>query len=295
MRVIAVAIVLIALLISIATGAGTSGLAKDLQAVSTPTPAPTPTPIVNQDWRPVDTPNRPTGKTGAGFCLHEELCWFVDHTYDLHQFDVGTVHVTRDRGVTWEQYGRKLSGYTRYLFFLDELRGFTERVSTNNGGKSWQPVKVEGKELTEITFVPRTAIGYGCQGSKMFKTLDGGERWLPWPGICPGYMPATYLDESIAWANKLSSGGPFNVLAYTVDAWQTWREIAFAPEGSILYDLDFVDYWHGWTGGATATGSPRTALLYKTADAGQTWRQVELPTGYREVYSIDLLTRCTGG
>jgi photosystem II stability/assembly factor-like uncharacterized protein len=162
-------------------------------------------------------------------------------------------------------------------------------LRTLDGGTHWNASKVTGAADLDFravrAFDEKTAyllsIGAG-EKSRVYKTTDGGERWLP---LYTNPDPKGFWDALAFWDSDhgIILGDPveghFTVLT-TNDAGASWHaqktpaavpnEGAFAASNSCLFVRGAREVWFG-------TGGPGGARVFHSTDAGQTWTVSKTP------------------
>lgn len=281
--------------IVVRTGTPTSGIPPTLTPTPTATVIPGFVKFLSPDWIPVLQPGAPGGGIYSAFCLEELHCWFGVSSGDPNYFEF--LYYTPDAGLTWQGLsgGQKTISFGD-LFFFDELTGFSGNGQTFDGGRTWQPLIIEGHRSYRVQFADRFT-GYACVRDPVgvFKTTDSGQTWQPWPGQCPPYY-TVFLDPNIAWA---PAGYTTNFLWYTTDGWQTRVDVQVGREDEIIGKVSFIGYSNGWVGGFRFTGDrshPTAAetLLYRTRDGGANWERLSFPRPYTSVFLLTFVNEKVG-
>ena len=168
---------------------------------------------------------------------------------------VAAIYHTIDGGSTWEKQSVPSNvGRLLDVFVLDSdhamVTGDAGIFRTDNGGKSWLPIKFNHQCSTRTS---TTAIPIDIS----FVDLNSG--WL------------AYNDGYVA---KTSDGG------------RTWCDLTFAEniwpannEPAYFAKLHFIDLNNGWALGADES-------LYETKDGGKNWK-IETGTRFNDMYFSD--------
>jgi hypothetical protein len=114
--------------------------------------------------------------------------------------------------------------------------------------------------------------GWLIDGSQIFATTDGGNRWRQsYTGI-DGPLALDFIGPDVGWvlADVALPHATSVVLLHTTDGGQNWTTLG-GPTGAVLLAIDFVGPTTGW---ALTTGGS----LMVTTDGGADWTKVAAPT-----------------
>jgi len=163
---------------------------------------------------------------------------------------------------------------------------------TSDGGKNWSVATVPDAEKLDFrdveAFSETTAYllsaGPG-DASRIYKTADGGKSWtLQFKSA----DPAAFFDAIAFWdeQNGIALGDPVKgifQLLVTTDGGTNWKSLepktipaalpgegAFAASGTCLVTHGKSDVWF-------ATGSAKSARVFRSKDRGQNWEASETP------------------
>jgi photosystem II stability/assembly factor-like uncharacterized protein len=219
--------------------------------------------------------------------------------------DTAIVFHSPDAGNTWEEQEILTQRTFFDVFFLDESNGWTggliaDAWHTSDGGVNWQRQgQGASKFFTRVFFVDPTH-GWAAAGSAIMGRWDEGfQTWeqiiLPNPPfsadtcdfygvvfidtlkgwICAGRFPE---DETLFWGGQ-------GYIATSEDGGRNWTLQQRDTEHD-LFDIDFVDYEHGWVVGGR--DSTLRGYAARTTDGGQTWSGQELPE-YGMLRAVDFV------
>jgi hypothetical protein len=171
------------------------------------------------------------------------------------------------------------------FFFVDPANGFSAHGFTSDGGKTWTPLRVGDRALSDMRFAAAD-VAYACDrdSQRLYRTRDAGRTFEPWAEGCAPALPA-YLSGDVAWSaiDYFSSA-----LWYTTDGWKTRHNVVIGGADEAIGAPTFHGFERGWAG-ATAFrryGSNNEyreemgAALYRTLDGGVTWRRFALDQRY---------------
>jgi photosystem II stability/assembly factor-like uncharacterized protein len=163
---------------------------------------------------------------------------------------------------------------------------------TTDGGKKWSVATVPGAEKLDFraakAFGEMTAYVLSAgpgDASRIYKTVDGGKSWTM---QFKSADPAAFFDAIAFWDDKngIALGDPVKgsfQLIVTADGGANWKPLApktfppalsgegaFAASGTCLVTHGENDVWF-------ATGSAKTARVFRSSDRGQNWEVSETP------------------
>jgi photosystem II stability/assembly factor-like uncharacterized protein len=163
---------------------------------------------------------------------------------------------------------------------------------TTDGGKNWSLGTVPDADKLEFrdveAFGENTAYLLSAgpsDASRIYKTVDGGKSWTM---QFKSADPASFFDAIAFWDEKngIALGDPVQgqfQLIVTTDGGANWKPLvpktlppalagegAFAASGTCLVTHGDGDVWF-------ATGSAKTARVFRSRDRGQNWEVSETP------------------
>ncbi|MBK8912259.1 MAG: hypothetical protein IPM61_13125 [Chlorobi bacterium] len=157
---------------------------------------------------------------------------------------------------------------------------------TKNSGQSWDSVRlpIENSPGKNGTIVMHDSIhGYVVAGSKIFRTVDGGNNWQPVvvPDSVKGFSIGAVIPISSDTIFFLMNKGlpvVAKMFLRTYDGGKTW-DAHSSPELKQITTgaIDFPDAQYGFAAGYERTGKADNALdLHtKTTDGGKTWTPLQ--------------------
>ena len=240
---------------------------------------------------------------------------------------------TKDGGATWERITIADAGYSsafNAITFVNSNTGYMTSSSgvvqkTADGGNTWAPIGTyTDGSVTRIYFTDEKN-GYilsGFNGSTLYKTIDGGQKWTAEPGASGTLLGLAYSKVS----NKYCIVGHGTGLGSTAEQSRTillkdgagpWTTRSIMGEGD-YYRVHFFDNKVGYVFGSAnlktndgginwekmnvisdSYNSVRSSFfidknigfygdlynLYKTVDGGATWVK-RTPAEYSNAYKI---------
>lgn len=215
----------------------------------------------------------------------------------------GTLTLSRDGGVTWEQQG--LDSNTRLLDvdMYDGIHGIASLQTIGN--VNYPDPSAAGDYLlytddawhthrrialpTGFTYVPQAVClspttflveGYfpPSPGFVMMRTTDRGETWTESEGFRPELIGFNFLDSLNGWGagGVLTGVGDTrtDLVAHTTDGGRSWETIMNEGHGASQFGLDAIDFADAQNGICVGTGNK----ILRTTDGGATWRQEAVPS-----------------
>ncbi len=164
--------------------------------------------------------------------------FFMDGRYGWVIGDRGIIHTTQDNGSEWTPQNPRLEDNISDIFFRTRDDGWL--------------------------------VTSGATGSRILKTVDGGESWelvfqlAVAPGTNKNDVPVLY---SVAFPNKKQGWvvGDAGRILHSEDGGKTWRRQESGTQDELVH-VKFINDKRGWVVGAKGT------ILY-TDDGGRTWER----------------------
>ena len=181
----------------------------------------------------------------------------------LEAYCVGSnfVEYTRDGGHSW----MRMDGTNQSVHFPTSDRGyacgyFGVAYKTEDGGNNWKPMNLQTPQyLNDIYFINRDT-GYAVGGSKVFRTLDGGESWNSITNPALSSLYSVHFTDF----NHGVVGGYRQTVMYTANGGQTWT-ISQNSSSTVYYlDIKFPSPQIGYM--CSSTGA-----VLKSINGGATW------------------------
>jgi photosystem II stability/assembly factor-like uncharacterized protein len=185
----------------------------------------------------------------------------------------------------WARQRTGTMNWLHSVFFLDQSRGWAigskgTLLSTNDGGKTWQPNSASTSDvLRDIFFIDENNGWLVCEvnvyelktkdqpRAYLMRTNNGGESWervdIKGVDVDARLLRAVFTRGGRGWA--FGEGG---VIFTTQDSGETWTRLQ-SPTRHLLIGGTFIDEDRGWIVGAGTT-------IIQTSDGGSTWYQSRL-------------------
>lgn len=195
----------------------------------------------------------------------------------------GVILHTKDGGKTWStQFGDPESSdkTIRYLFFLDERRGWAIQGTTllhTSDGETWEAAGTVSGYSGEYRFVSPT-VGIMGDGEEIKRTEDGGKSWAT-TGKCAATVVIAGLTKretckarSVHFPSRrvgYAVGDGYEKAFYlmkTTDGGRSWTTTGF-PAESGGYEVFFTDERRGFVRTYSRT-------IYGTEDGGVSWKRL---------------------
>jgi len=186
----------------------------------------------------------------------------------------GTIYRTNNGGQMWDTVYDETGLFLWKIYnqgenFIYSIGGIVNPdsgivISSYDGGLNWTRYAFAEGIFTMIvgsSFV-NPSIGYACDFSSIFKTLDSGQTWVNLNADPNQAYNTVYFlcpDTGFALAT---------VLLKTTDGGQTWNQVNTNGNNTAFYDMKFVNDTVGYVvGGDGLTAGP----ILKTIDRGENW------------------------
>jgi len=209
--------------------------------------------LPEKGWKKLNTERYPGKQDDITFINENEGCYVNGY---------GSIYHTKNGGETWEKQLEKKGTFFRCIAFVDSLRGFAGTVGTdyfpnvtdtiplygtNDGGKTWNPVKYSGpyvKGLCAMDVVKEQYINHGK------------------------------IDYKIHIYGVGRVGSPANMMV-SHDGGLTWTSNSMNKDCKMLFDIKMFDKNNGIVCAASDEDMEKSnALILKTSDGGKTWKKV---------------------
>jgi photosystem II stability/assembly factor-like uncharacterized protein len=136
-------------------------------------------------------------------------------------------------------------------------------------------VRIDGRSLNALSFVDAN-VGYGMDGSALWRTEDGGSRW-EWVGVLPGREPGAGSGLHFETATDGVAWGGDGRIRFTTDGGQSWRDTAVI--GSEVASWSDGRLWAIRACYDGSTCPPRPLAI--SDDRGARWSETaSLPAGF---------------
>jgi len=204
----------------------------------------------------------------------------------------GTIFSTSDLGETFVNHQQGHLNDMQNLFLFDLLTilaaGDGILVKTFDGGKNWSFTEFpELDQLISSHFLSKD-IGFVLTYLGSYKTLDGGQSWIPMYGTRASYLTSIYMkNESVGWitgGGQSPGGWAWATLLKTTNG-MDWQEVT-VPASTLLNRIYFIDDNNGFILGFDGR-------LLHSGDGGETWTAIESGTN-RNLEDITFTDEETG-
>ena len=181
------------------------------------------------------------------------------------------------------------------VFFVSGDKGFAAGddgflVMTNNGGRTWEQIKLEMTDNINEIYFRNDDNGYLVAGRKMFATRDGGRSWQEikifsqndFRNLTPEFLSIRFTDKKRGFVigsvlNK-DERVVDSLVMQTKDGGENWTRVP-VPTKQELFHLDFNGTSNGWIVGDDG-------LILRTSDGGENWLTQNSGTT-RALYNVD--------
>lgn len=191
----------------------------------------------------------------------------------------GYVLKSTDTGVSWSQISTGFNDSFNTVNIVDEqniiLSSPNNIVKTNNGGISWQSLKIPNVTVNKTFFV-NSLIGHAaCNNGKLLKTIDGGQNWYVTQStntFPSNYFTVYFVNENLGFATKEHSD-----MYKTTDGGETWAKVTGINDA--IYSLYFIDENTGYAVG-------EYGVIFRTINGGDTWSWASFQKGRTDNTSL---------
>lgn len=203
---------------------------------------------------------------------------FVDQYTGWYINGYGRIYHTKDGGQTWTKQWEKKGTFFRTIAFINKQVGFVGTVGTD--------------------YYPNVT-----DSIPLYKTIDGGQTWLPVSYSGPyvkGLCAIDIVEESTTkkTTNKQYHiygvgrvGSPANILI-SHDGGTTWNAKSMKQHCSMLLDIKMQNKKTGFVAASSEEGN---ALILKTTDGGNTWNKVYQSTRpYENIWKLSFPSEQVG-
>jgi photosystem II stability/assembly factor-like uncharacterized protein len=234
----------------------------------------------------------------AVFFLDENRGWVVGSK--------GTLLVTLDGGITWQQKSAETTDVLRDIYFVDDQNGWlvceknvydlkekdearTYLMQTTDGGKHWKRINIRDIDV-DIRLL-RAVFSRGGRGwafgeaGSIYTTRDSGANWArltsPTRHLLLG---GVFIDDDRGW---LVGAGA--TIIQTADGGDTWHvsRLPQAVGNAVRFSAaSFVDNRLGWAAGSGGS-------IYRTENGGRTW-QIQNSGVSADLYDVKFLSAAEG-
>lgn len=215
------------------------------------------------------------------FFVNDNIGWIVGRNKTLLKtIDGGNNWLPQDTSVFEES---PVIADLADVFFIDENVGWivsNHIYKTINGGGTWNKVyhdssyKPSGMDFVQfVTPNIGWAIG-GYAGSKILKTVDGGQNWSFQNNPKPlNFIDAFFVDSLNGWIVDTDKNHN-NVILKTTDGGNNWQ-INRESDDYFLCSIHFPDISNGWAVGyySEEFGDSIRSVILNTNDGGGTWNE----------------------
>jgi photosystem II stability/assembly factor-like uncharacterized protein len=179
--------------------------------------------------------------------------------------------------------------------------GTIRLLGSLDDGRTWRAVRTFRGADAQLTFAS-PEVGYlalssdGSLRSRLYRTIDGGQRWAPVGSQLPELARQTlgFVSSRAGFAVVPSEMSPLSTLLASHDGGRSWRAVGVGPYG-IFGAVATVGPADAWVAGSRCTrpGPPCRAVILRTTSAGRTWQLVELQRPLGQT-SLDFLSPSLG-
>lgn len=220
-------------------------------------------------------------KLESAFVLNDYNSWIIGSE--------GSVFYTPDLGDSLRLIRSRDGTRLISLYFVNPVKGWLlaktgEVISTSNGGKNWQTIKLAGDnyDFYSIKFFDEqngvicgNIINESNSQGVLYKTYNGGNNWEENKLYLPGVSCVYFVDADLGYAS--TDRGLF----ITRDAGQTWTSLSIENHNR-LDRFFFLNKKTGWAAGGESG-------IFYTIDGGITWVKSITGADYKvaDIYFAD--------
>ncbi len=206
---------------------------------------------------------------------------------------------------SWTASKASIKGDLISVFFTSASNGWVAGdegylANTFDGGKTWIRQKIETQDSINEIFFRNEDNGYLVAGRKMFKTTDGGRRWIEFRPLrdsknlngTPDFLSVRFTGKKEGFITgslfKIVKGEEVvtdSLVLKTTDGGENWERLTLPSKQEIIH-LDFVNENYGWMVGDGG-------LILSTTDGGRNW--VKQNSGTEQaLYNVDFRDKSEG-
>jgi photosystem II stability/assembly factor-like uncharacterized protein len=150
---------------------------------------------------------------------------------------------------------------------------------TTDGGSQWRQQLAglssygPGFSPLAIQFFGKTRgfMTVGEPVEHLYRTDDGGERWVSVSIPFPSVGAITFSSPSLGWLVSYMGPPQIALIYATSDEGKTWQRLPDPPADAS--DLQLRSQSEAWMGG----NDPGTSHVYTSSDGGRSWKRHDLP------------------
>jgi len=188
----------------------------------------------------------------------------------------GNLYKTTNGGANWTEILTDSLNQIIEVFFVNNTFGFasgTKLYKSINAGISWTSINLNN--IFSSIYFPSDSVGYFIGGpdfgNPLYKTIDGGQNYIPITNGFQSIKESTYfINDSVGYMCGWYSG----VLVKTTNGGINWQQVD-TINSSQCWDVYFVDenigYYIDNEGG--------TYIIRNTIDGGVSWTTQLIGTG----------------
>jgi photosystem II stability/assembly factor-like uncharacterized protein len=241
------------------------------------------------NWSLITTPALPVNKL---FFLNDTNGFATGQTFTSGSSP--SIIKTTDSGTTWTGYTIPVTSDERLdaLFFTSLTTGYiagqgSKIYRTTDGGENWSLVHTGGGEFKDIYFVNPT-LGFAVGSNGTILKTTNGISWSPKASGVMGFINAiNFISPTIGFA-----AGTNGVILKTTDGGETWNTAYTTAPLKTLNDVVIVNN-KIFVAGTALDFNPNQNVLLTSIDNGTTWN-VETLVGPQGINEISFITENKG-